>query len=109
MIRWLVGWLITAAILWVVSRLIRNFEVSGFGVALVAALILMFVNATVGFVLKILSFPITILTLGLFLLVINALMLKLTAAIVPGFRIYGFAPALLAAVLIAIANVLLGR
>lgn len=109
MIHWLIGWLITAAILWVVSRLIRDFEISGFGVALVSALILMLVNGTVGFLLKILTFPITILTLGLFLLVINALMLKLAAAIVPGFKIRGFAPAIWAAILIAIANLLLGR
>jgi len=109
MIHWLIGWLVTAAILFVVSRLIRDFEISGFGVALGSALVLMIVNATIGAMVKFLTFPLSILTLGLFLLVINALMLKLAAAIVPGFRIKGFAPALWAALLIAIANILLGR
>jgi putative membrane protein len=109
MIHWLIGWLITAAILFVVSRLIRDFEIPSFGVALVAALVLMLVNGTVGAILKFLTLPITIVTLGLFLIVINALMLKLAAAIVPGFKIRGFAPAIWAAILIAIANILLGR
>jgi putative membrane protein len=55
-----------------------------------------------------LTFPLTILTLGLFLFVINALMLWLTAALVPGFRITGFGPALLGSLLLTLLNVLIG-
>jgi putative membrane protein len=64
------------------------------------------VNATLGLVLKILTFPLTILTIGLFWFVINALMLKLAAAIVPGFSINGFVPALLAALVLSVINLL---
>ena len=106
MIHWLISLVITAAILLVISNLIRGFEVDGFGAAFIAALVIGFVNATFGLVLKIVTFPITFLTLGLFLLVINAAMLKLAAALVPGFRIRGCWPALIGAVLLAVANAL---
>jgi len=63
-------------------------------------------NATLGLVLKILTFPLTIVTLGLFWFVVNALMLKLAAAVVPGFVIVGFFPALFGAVVLSVINLL---
>jgi putative membrane protein len=65
------------------------------------------VNGTLGFFLKVVTFPLTILTLGLFWLVINALMLKLAAALVPGFRINGFLPAFFGAIVLTLVNMLL--
>ena len=89
----LVNWLLTALSLLIVAHVIRGFEISGFGTALIAAIAVGLVNATIGFFLKVVTFPLTILTLGLFWLIINALMLKLAAALVPGFNIVGFLPA----------------
>ena len=67
------------------------------------------VNAIVRPVLAFLTLPLIIVTLGLFLFVLNALMLKLTSAIVPGFRIRGFMPAIWGAILLAIANLIIDR
>lgn len=107
MIHWLVNWLLSAVSLIIVANVIRGIQVDGFGVALVAAIVYGLVNATVGLLLKIVTFPLTILTLGLFWLVINALMLKLAAALVPGFRVIGFLPAFLGAILLALVSTLL--
>lgn len=109
MVHALVSLAVSALLLLVISKIVPGFTVDGCGSAVFAALVVGVANATVGFILKVLMFPLTILTLGLFLLVINALMLLLAAAIVPGFRIKGFGPAFLAAVLLAIANLLLRR
>ena len=73
-------------------------RVSGVTAALIAALVIGLINATLGLLLKIITFPLTILTLGLFWFVINAIMLELAAAIVPGFYVRGFIPALIGAV-----------
>jgi putative membrane protein len=100
--RLLLRWLINAVSLLIVAHFVRGFEVRSLTAALLAALIIGLVNATLGTVLKILTFPLTILTLGLFLIVINALMLKLAAAITPGFVVRDWTAALLGAVLLAI-------
>jgi putative membrane protein len=64
-------------------------------------------NATVGFLLKIVTFPLSILTLGLFLLVINALMIMLASSIVRGFHVRGFIPAFWGAVVLALLGMLI--
>jgi len=64
-------------------------------------------NATVGFLLKIITFPLSILTLGIFLLVINGLMILLASAFVPGFRVNGFAPAFWGAIVLAILGMII--
>lgn len=107
MLRMLVNWLLSAILLLVVSRVVPGFVVATFGAALIAAVVIGFVNATLGLVLKVLTFPLSMLTFGIFLLVINALMLLLSAKFVPGFAIRGFAPAFWAAVLLAILHMLL--
>ncbi|MDQ6663526.1 MAG: phage holin family protein [Acidobacteriota bacterium] len=107
MIGWIVNWLLNAVSLLIVARVIRGIQVDGFGTAMVAALVIGFVNATIGLMLKIVTFPLAILTLGIFLLVVNALMLKLAAALVPGFRVKGFLPAFLGAILLALVSTLL--
>jgi putative membrane protein len=103
----LLNWLLSALGLVIVAHVIPGFQVSGLAAALIAALVFGFANMTIGFLLKLLTFPLTILTLGLFWFVINALMLKLAAAIVPGFRIQGFLPAFLGAIVLSLVNVVL--
>ena len=94
--------IVVGLLLWVVARIVPGVEVDGVGHALVAGLVLGVINALVRPLLVILTLPITILTLGLFLLIINAILLKLAAALVPGFRVQGFLPAVLGALLLSI-------
>ena len=96
--------LVSALLLWLVGQIVTGIHLSGFGPALLAALVLGVVNFLVRPILIVVTLPITILTLGLFLIVINALMLMLTAAIVPGFTVAGFVPALLGGLLLGLFN-----
>jgi putative membrane protein len=105
-VRTLINWLLSALAVWVVSHLIRGFHVSSVLAALIAALVIGFVNATLGALLKIITLPLTILTLGLFWFIINALMLELASAIVPGFRIDTFASAFWGAIVLSLVNML---
>jgi putative membrane protein len=98
----LLHWLLSALALLLVSRIVPGFEVRGFGPALIASLVIGLLNATVGLLLKIVTFPISILTLGIFLLVINGLMILLASGIVPGFHVRGFSPAFWGAVVLAL-------
>ncbi len=86
--------LITAAGLWLADALIPGIQIAGPGTLLIAALLLGLVNALVRPLVILLTLPLTILTLGLFLLVINAAMLGLVAAFLSGFAISGFFAAL---------------
>lgn len=99
-------WFISAVTLLVIARLIPGFHVRGLAAALLAALVIGFVNGTLGVVLKVLTLPFTILTLGLFLLVVNALMLELSSWFVPGFRVRGFAPAFWGALILSLVHLL---
>src|SRR5579872_5647022 len=102
MFHLLVNWLLSALSLVIVAAIVPGIEIGGFGTAMIAAVVIGLVNATLGLVLKILTFPLTLITLGAFLVVINALMLKLAAAIMPGFRVRGCLPAILGAILLAL-------
>jgi len=95
---------VSAALILVVGAVVRGFEVEGAAPALLAALALGVVNTFVKPVAVLLTLPLTLLTFGLFYLVVNALMLRLAAALVPGFRIRGFAPAFWGALLLALLN-----
>jgi putative membrane protein len=95
---------INAFALWIATELIPGLEVRGFGTLLLAALIFGLVNAVVRPVAVILSLPLTLVTLGLFLLVVNAAMLGLTALLLPGFRVEGFWPALFGAITVSIVS-----
>lgn len=102
MLEWIIAWLLSALVLLLLARLLPGFSVAGYGTALIAALVIAALNATLGLLLKIVTFPLTFITIGLFLFVIDALILKLAAAILPGFSIRGCLPAILAAVLLAL-------
>jgi putative membrane protein len=106
MFKLLLQWILSAIALLIVSRLVPGFVVRGIGPALVAALIIGLLNATLGLLLKIITFPISILTLGIFLLVINGLMILLASSVVRGFNVYGMVPAFWGAVVLAILGVL---
>lgn len=105
--RMLIHWVLTALALWIVSRFVPGFWVSGPIAALIAAVVIGFVNATLGFFLKIITLPLTVLTLGLFWLVINAVMIKLAAAIVPGFHVDTFGAAFWGAIVLSLVNMAL--
>ena len=105
----LVHWILSALSLLLVARLVPGFAIGGFGTALIAAVVIGLVNSTLGLILKILTLPITIVTFGLFLLVINALMLKFSAWFVPGFQVRGFWPALLGGAILSVLSMVIRR
>jgi putative membrane protein len=105
MAEFLAHLVLTAALLLIVANVVRGVEVEGFGSALLGAFALGLVNAVVRPLMLVLTLPLTVLTFGLFLLVINAFMLWLVAALVPGVRIQGFGPALLGSLFLTVLNV----
>jgi putative membrane protein len=107
MFRLLLHWLLSALALLVVSNLVPGFHVRGLVPALVAALVIGLLNATLGLFLKIITFPISILTLGLFLLVINGAMILLASSVVRGFHVSGMVPAFWGAVVLALLGMLI--
>lgn len=106
LIQALVTWLLNASALMVTSHLIPGMRVQGFSTALVAALVLAVVNTLVLPLLTLLTLPITLLTLGVFWLILNGAMLKLTAALIPGFTVQGWFPAIVGAILLTIVQAL---
>jgi len=100
--RLLVRWLVNAVSLVIVANFVPGFVLHGFVSALIAAIVFGFVNSTLGLVLKILTFPLTIVTFGFFLIVINAIMLKMAAAVTPGFVVQTWTAALIGAILLTI-------
>lgn len=106
MLRLLVYWLLQALALLIVTWIVPGFEVASVGSALIAVLVIGFLNVTLGALLKLITLPLGLLTLGLFFLIINALMLKMAGAVVPGFRVNSFAAALVGACVLALLHVL---
>jgi len=103
-VRLLLHWVLSAIAVWIVAHIVPGISVSGPMAALIAAAVIGLVNATLGLMLKILTFPLTILTLGLFWFVINALMLELAAALVKGFYVRNFIAALIGAVMLSLVS-----
>lgn len=107
MLRMLLHWVISALAVWITSRVVPGFYVDGPAAALIAAVVIGLVNATLGLFLKVITFPLTILTLGIFWLVINGVMLELASAFVPGFHIRNFMAAFWGAIVLSLVNMLL--
>jgi putative membrane protein len=103
----IISWILSASSLVIVAHLIPGFEIKNFWSALLASVVIGLINATLGFILKILTLPISILTFGIFLFVINALMLKFATLFVPGFEVHGFWSAFFGAIVLAILNMIL--
>lgn len=97
--RLLLLWILNAVALLAVTYLLPSIQVDGSGSALLAALVLGFINTLVRPVLALLTLPITVITLGVFYLVLNGLLFWLASALLPGFQVGGFVSALLGALL----------
>jgi putative membrane protein len=105
MLRLIAHWVLSALCILLVARFVPGFVIQGFATALLAAIIIGFVNGTIGLLLKILTFPLIILTFGIFWIIINALMLKFASLFVPGFYVQGFAPAFWGAIILSLLNI----
>ncbi len=102
-----VRWLLLAAALLLVAQLYSGVQVRGFGAALIAALVIGLLNALVRPVLVLLTFPVTLITLGLFLFVINALMFYAAASLLEGFGVAGFGAALIGSLLYSVCSLVI--
>jgi putative membrane protein len=107
MVRILIRWLILTAAILAAAYLVDGIVVTGFWAAFFAAAILGIMNVFFKPLLIILTLPVNILTLGLFTFVINAALLKIASALIPGFDVHGFWPAVFGAVIISVVNWLL--
>ena len=105
--RFLIRWIVNAAAVFLAANLVPGISVSGFPVAVLAGLILGFVNAIIKPILFVLTLPFTIVTLGLFIFVVNAICLALVAWLVPGLSISGFWAAFFGAIVISLVSWLL--
>ncbi|AIF44136.1 phage holin family protein [Virgibacillus sp. SK37] len=109
-LRWLISLILNAVALIVVAQLFDSFQLEGFGTALLASFILAILNIIIKPLLILFTLPITILTLGLFLFVINAITLMITQALMDSsFVIDGFGMAILASIIISIINLVLNN
>lgn len=105
----LLVWILNAVSLLVVAYLLPGISVASFGSAMIAALVLGLLNTIVKPVLMFLTLPITIVTLGLFLIVINALVFWFAGSILKGFEVAGFGWALIGAIVYSVVSSLLAR
>jgi putative membrane protein len=96
--------IVNAAALWVAAQLVPGFDITGLTPLILAALVLGLINAVVRPVLVILTLPLTLVTLGLFLFVLNAFCIWLTSRLVPGFQVQTFAAALLGSLVVSIVS-----
>lgn len=103
----IVSWFVSALALYIVAQIIPGIEVHGFGAALIATVIIAIVNGIIGPVLRFFAFPLIFLTLGLFLLIINAFLLKLASMFTPGFRVRGFLSAVAGSLVLTILTTIL--
>ncbi len=104
----IIRWILNSIALWVVVYFVPHFHYRDWIAIAIAAAVLGLLNAIVRPILYVLTLPITILTLGLFLIILNAIMLKLTAALVPGFGIDGWFWAIIGAIALSIVSMITG-
>ena len=104
----MVGFLVRAAVvglgLWLASKIVPGIAFDSNGTLVAAALVLGFVNAFIRPILVILTLPITLVTLGLFLIVINGLMIEFVAWLLPGFHVAGLWPAIFSAIIVSLTS-----
>lgn len=100
----IVNFLIYVAAVYISALIVPGIKIKGWGTAVLVGLLLVLARYTVEPILVLLTLPVTILTLGLFLIVINALVIKIVAALVDDFRVDGFLSAVLYAVVLAAVN-----
>ena len=100
--KFLTKWAVTFFAVLITERILPGIEADSVGTLLIAALLLGILNAVLRPLLLIITLPITILTFGIFALVINGIVLALTSVLVPGFMVYGFWAAVLGALIISV-------
>ena len=105
MLRLLIEWLLNALALVITAYVVPDFEVDGFGPALIAALVVGLLNVTLGWLLSLLTFPLVWLLPRLMMLVIDAVVLYFAAKLVPGFRIKGFLAAFIGAIVLVLIHI----
>lgn len=110
LVRWLLSIFLNAVALIAVAQLFDSFHLDGFGTALLASFILSILNVIVKPILIVLTLPITVLSLGLFLFIINAVTLMIAQSVMDStFVIDGFGTAIIASIVISILNLLLNQ
>ena len=107
MLKLLAKWLLSAAALLFVAYIYSGVEVKTFGAAMIAALVIGLFNTIVRPVLVVLTLPVTVVTLGLFLFVINALMFWAAASVLDGFHVQGFVAALIGSLIYTVLGVVI--
>ena len=107
MLYLIVSWFLSALSLIIVAHVVPGFHVQSFGTALIASIVIGLINSTLGLLLKILTLPLTIVTFGIFLFVINALILRMASGLVSGFYVDSFFPAFIGAIVLALVSTIL--
>lgn len=105
--RALLHWVLSALAIAIVAHIVPGFVVQDAVTALIAAVVIGFINATIGFVLKIVTLPLTVMTMGLFWFIINGLMLELASGLIPGFQVQSFGAAFIGAIVLGLVNMVL--
>ncbi|MBS1822459.1 MAG: phage holin family protein [Acidobacteria bacterium] len=106
--RWLLHWILNAIVLLIVAHFVQGFEINSFISALIAVVVIGLLNSTLGLLLKFVTLPLGILSFGLFFLLINAVILKLSSMFVPGFSVANWKAAFLGAVALAVLHLVFG-
>ena len=105
MILFIAHLVITAGLLLIVANLVEGIHINGWGPALLGALVLGLANACIRPLMILLTLPLTLLTFGLFLLVVNGVMLQLTAMLTPGIKVSGCGSAIIGSIVLALLNI----
>src|SRR5580658_5373156 len=107
--NWIIHWILSGVALLIVANVLPGIQVESFGSALIAALVIGLVSATVGLILKIILLPFIFLTLGLVYFLIDGMMLMLASALVSGFRVSAWMAAVFGSILLTLVDYLLNR
>jgi putative membrane protein len=105
----IIRWIINTLALFIVVNIVPGYAYHSIVTLAIAAAVLGLLNAIIRPILFVLTLPLTIVTLGLFLIVLNAIMLELTAWLVPGFRISGFVWAIIGAIVLGLISLVTSR
>lgn len=103
----IISWLLSALALWIVAQVISGIEVRSFQDAMIATVVIAIVSVFLKPILSFFALPFIILTLGLFMVIINAFLLKVASLFTPGFRVHGFLSAIVGSVVLTILTFLL--
>jgi len=107
--QFFITWLVAAVSLVLTAQIVPGFDVKTFTAAAIAAIVMGLINAIVRPILVLMTLPLTILSLGLFLLVVNAISIGLVAYLTPGFTVMGFFPAVIGSIVLSFVSSLLGK